>query len=488
MLKYITLIICLFGVLNAQKLPYGEPKYFEIGTNEELQQITLSIPSTISQNIIENIQPVQYQSRDYYYLKIRLDKNQPAHFKLIKSHFTDEMIVYFIDLDIKGWVGPYSIQILKNNPNPISGGLNTQDILIEISVPADSDVMFPVQEIIGPEKRPENFNDLMAPTGKSGVLPAQYRVGTKKLNSFSSTVSPIQRDHLKNILLCGYWPPSNECIRPFSTALNHDGWIGDNWEERGYDIHAYFPEFSDPDCENCGQGDGDLEVDYQDTSEDWWNIVDSINPVAIITFSRGGMDYRWEIEWMCTNWEESQWIADFEEPLYPTPSPPDSTYPQNTPRYSSLPMDSIYSAVSLSGLNTYPVIDYTYGTGNYLSEFLGYHGLWYKAEMDSLNIISSSCHVAGHIHIGGYVDWDDAHEAVKLTLREVIEVLDENEVIIGDVNYDGLISMVDLYFIVSFLMGEIEFDDNELIIADVNFDLSVDIYDVLMISNILLES
>jgi hypothetical protein len=48
--------------------------------------------------------------------------------------------------------------------------------------------------------------------------------------------------------------------------------------------------------------------------------------------------------------------------------------------------------------------------------------------------------------------------------------------------------MVDLYFIVSFLMGEIEFDDNELIIADINFDLSVDIYDVLMISNILLES
>jgi hypothetical protein len=348
--------------------------------------------------------------------------------------------------------------------------------------------MFPVQEIIGPEKRPENFNDLMAPTGKSGVLPAQYRVGTKKLNSFSSTVSLIQRDHLKNILLCGYWPPSNECIRPFSTVLNHNGWIGDNWEERGYDIHAYFPEFSDPDCENCGQGDGDLEVDYQDTSEDWWNIVDSINPVAIITFSRGGMDYRWEIEWMCTNWEESEWIADFEEPLYPTPSPPDSTYPQNTPRYSSLPMDSIYSAVSLSGLNTYPVIDYTYGTGNYLSEFLGYHGLWYKAQMDSLNNISSSCHVAGHIHIGGYVDWDDAHEAVKLTLREVIEVLDENEVIIGDVNYDGLISMVDLYFIVSFLMGEFEFDDNELIIADLNFDLSVDIYDVLMISNILLDS
>ena len=59
MLKNITLIICLFGILTAQKLPYGEPKYFEMGSNEKLQQITVSVPSTISQNIIENIQPVQ---------------------------------------------------------------------------------------------------------------------------------------------------------------------------------------------------------------------------------------------------------------------------------------------------------------------------------------------------------------------------------------------------------------------------------------------
>ena len=35
-------------MLNSQRLPYGKPKYFEIGTNEELQQITVSIPSAIS--------------------------------------------------------------------------------------------------------------------------------------------------------------------------------------------------------------------------------------------------------------------------------------------------------------------------------------------------------------------------------------------------------------------------------------------------------
>ena len=488
MIKYNTIIICLFGILTAQKLPYGEPKYFEMNVNKELHQIIVTVPFRIPHNIIENIQPVQYQSRDLYFLKLHLEKTEPAHFKLINSHFTGDMTVFFIDLDTKGWVGPYSKETIQNTLPFISGRLNTQNILIEISVPAGNDITFPVQEIIGPERRPDNFNDVTIPTVKDKTSPNRKIIRPEKPDGFSSRGSPSQRDHLKNILLCGYWPPSNECIRPFSTneTLNPDGWIGDNWEERGYDVVSYFPTFSPPDCNGCGQGNGDLEVDYQDTSEDWWNIVDSINPVAIITFSRGNIDYSWELEWQYTNYVS--WIEDFEEPLYPTPSPPDSIYPPNTPRYSSLPMDSIEAAISVAGLGLYPLIDYTYGAGNYLSEFLGYHGVWYKAQMDSLNNLNTVCYLAGHIHIGGLVDWDDAHEAVKVTLREVINVIDESEVIIGDINDDGLISILDLYFVVSFLMGEIEFDENELIIADVNFDLSVDIYDLLMISNILLDS
>ena len=235
-------------------------------------------------------------------------------------------------------------------------------------------------------------------------------------------------------------------------------------------------------------GSGDLEVDYQDTSEDWWNIVDSINPIAIITFSRGGIDYRWEIEWMTTNWIESEWIEDFEEPTYPTPSPPDSTWPQNAPRYSSLPMDSIELAMNLSGLNLYPVIDYTFGTGNYLSEYLGYHGVWYKAQMDSLDQLDRSCYLAGHIHVGGLADWEEAHEAVKITLREVIEVLDNNIPLIGDVNADGHLSILDIYFLLSYLMGEVNFDSNGIIIADVNFDSNVDIIDLLRLADNLMDS
>ena len=58
------------------------------------------------------------------------------------------------------------------------------------------------------------------------------------------------------ILLLGYWPPSNEAVRRFSRnpLLNPEGWIGENWEESGYDIISYFPSFLPPDCMNCGQG------------------------------------------------------------------------------------------------------------------------------------------------------------------------------------------------------------------------------------------
>ncbi len=48
-----------------------------------------------------------------------------------------------------------------------------------------------------------------------------------------------------NILITGYWPPTNEMIRRFSTSAtqNPTGWIGENWEGRGYNVHSFFPEF-----------------------------------------------------------------------------------------------------------------------------------------------------------------------------------------------------------------------------------------------------
>ena len=60
--------------------------------------------------------------------------------------------------------------------------------------------------------------------------------------------------------------------------------------------YLFSQEFDPPDCNDCGIGYGDLEVDYQDTTEDFWPIVNAVKPLGIITFSRGFNNMSWELE------------------------------------------------------------------------------------------------------------------------------------------------------------------------------------------------
>ena len=114
MKKHSIISILFLGAIFAQKLPYGKPNYFQIVQNKkDLKQITLKTPFDFPQELFDDVQPVKFDIYDHYYLKINLDNNSSTHFKFIRNHFSDEMKLYFIDLDTKGWVGPYSKNILK---------------------------------------------------------------------------------------------------------------------------------------------------------------------------------------------------------------------------------------------------------------------------------------------------------------------------------------------------------------------------------------
>ncbi len=230
------------------------------------------------------------------------------------------------------------------------------------------------------------------------------------------------------ILLTGYWPPTNEMVRPFSTnpKLNPDGWIGENWEGRGYDIHSFFPEFDPPNCSSCGRGMGDLEVDYQDTSADFWPIADGVAPYAVITFSRGSSGMTWELE--MNQFNRNSWVNDYDAPLQPTPSPPDDSVPVGYLRPSQLPVEFIVDAVNDSGLGLDAFVCYTGDGGGFLSEFIAYHGVWYQdIHADPGDPVF--CAAAGHVHVGTQVSWPTAHEATKVTLRTLIDYLEQIELV-----------------------------------------------------------
>ncbi|MBX3377614.1 MAG: hypothetical protein KF678_11505 [Phycisphaeraceae bacterium] len=227
-------------------------------------------------------------------------------------------------------------------------------------------------------------------------------------------------DYTNNILITGYWPPTNEMIRRFSTSAtqNPGGWIGGNWEGLGYNIHSYFPEFPGGVGTNP-QGTGDFMVDYQDTSEDWWRITAEIRPVAIITFSRGSSGSNWELEARTKN--RASWINDYIAPFQPTPSPPDPTVPAETIRFSTLPMQNIVNAVNQASLGISAFIDSNSANlaGGFLSEFIGYHGSWYQS-IHSDPSDPSWCVAAGHLHVGIDTPLAAARTATDVTLRELI--------------------------------------------------------------------
>lgn len=245
-------------------------------------------------------------------------------------------------------------------------------------------------------------------------------IGLSFFSAVAGLTSIAAAGFTNNIMITGYWPPTNEMVRRFSTSptQNPGGWIGENWEGRGYDIYSFFPEFPGGTATNP-KGEGDFEVDYQDTSADWWRITEEVKPVAIITFSRGTNGSNWEIEYRARN--RPVWINDYVAPLQPTPGPPDSSVPANTTRYSTLPMTQIRDAVNASGLGIFGVIDSQSSNlaGGFLSEYIGYHGMWYQSihasPSDPFQTVA-----AGHIHVGIDTPLNAAITATDITLRQLI--------------------------------------------------------------------
>lgn len=267
--------------------------------------------------------------------------------------------------------------------------------------------------------------------------------------AFNCVASDAIAAHTKNILITGYWPPTNEMVRPFSAnpTLNPDGWIGQNWENRGYNIYSHFPTFSNPNCTSCGAGMGELMVDYQDTSTDFWPIANAIQPVAIVTFSRTSSGPN---DWICEINQRNltTWSNDYIAPMQPTPAPPDAGVAPGFVRISTLPVQNIFDAMESSGLPIIPEIDWTGNGGGFVSEFIAYHGVWYQSNHQEPRD-PAQCVAAGHVHVGSSISWINAHEATKITLREVLDYVDALLAAPGDVNLDGAVNVADLLGVIT---------------------------------------
>ena len=441
--KIFTFTILFLNIVLTQVKPYTEPLSFS--TNEEFPIINIS-----------NFSKIQFQ-KNHKISQYIIGKNIKSlnYIDILIDKLDSDILIFLIDNSKESYIGPYSFdELIELRVGPIRGN----EIILEINNKLIKD------EFIDISLRFEKFtNNLNEET---------------KIKVSKSRENPI-------IMVTGYWPPTNEMIRHFSQNinLNTSGWEGDNWEERGYDIVSYFPEFSDPNCSNCGQGNGDLEVDYQDTSEDFWEIFNNHSPIAVITFSRGYMNQSWEMEFNAYN--RTNWINDFTSPFLPTPNPPDVNEESFFLRNSNLPMNTIINNINNLNLGLEPYIDQEGDPGHYVSEFMAYHGTWYR---DLNQFGDNNCISAGHIHVGGNINWDTAKIATEETIRSLINYLDQFIYIPGDLNQDEVIDILDLIMIMNSILGITELSTLQFYASDMNEDTLINIQDIIIIINLILNN
>jgi hypothetical protein len=286
---------------------------------------------------------------------------------------------------------------------------------------------------------------------------------------------------LPHVVLTGYWPPTNEMLRQFSPDPNQNlsTWVGENWEGRGYNVYAFFPEFPGGTGTNP-KGNGDFEVDYQDTTGDWWPLMEAIKPIGIITFSRANTTKGWELEGGNGNYVSSLWSNDYLDPKKPLSDAPMMLEPPPNQRFSSQPIDRIIAAVTDSGADVDP-FSTTIDSGRFLSNYIGYLGNWWKDLHDDPNA-PDRCYVGGHIHVGRSTNLPDAILATEVTLRTVLTHITEQRFGLGDMNCDGLVNSFDIDPFVLALLDEAGYaaafpaclHNN----ADVNGDTFINSFDI----------
>jgi pyrrolidone-carboxylate peptidase len=228
--------------------------------------------------------------------------------------------------------------------------------------------------------------------------------------------------HTKNIMLTGYWPPTGQMLARFSTdtTLNPGGWMGLDWEHRGYNVYAYYPQVGSGQSE----GTGDFAVDYQRTLADFNRITAQLHPVAILSYGQiAGSATPVVLEPNSVNW--TSWIDDYEAPYQPTPSPPDGTVPAGYVRHSTLPLQSIASAINSAGIgpNFTATINSSGDPGYFLCNYLAYQDEWYQSRNGDPSA-SYQCLAAGFTHVADYVTLSQATAVSDIELRTTIAYLD----------------------------------------------------------------
>ena len=260
-----------------------------------------------------------------------------------------------------------------------------------------------------------------------------------EMAAMASASSSSSSGGRRKIIMIGYWPPTGiqGMLNPWKTEQK-------NYKKSGFDVQAYGAEFPDPPILNPA-GTGKFRVDYQATSTDFWTMVASDRPIAIMGFGVDGPGptKKWSLETAPKNLKNighlDDWRNDYNAPKLPAvgedgdgvppntdheaqdDNPPDATQAAGLTRSNTLPYQAIKTAVQTA----VPAITVRENgnAGDFLCNYLAYHLGWYQEWSETQEF--PTCEMAGFVHVADDVTATEAAKAVTAQLDAVIAALNE---------------------------------------------------------------
>ena len=224
-LTYYSLLVIMMTNLFGQMVPYEEPSLIQSQYNISIPIRSLelkNINEPLNINIISDGALNQINSNIHLFYKLSLAEDNIYDLSFDYKNIPMETKLFIIEGD--KFLGP----ILLSGTNDLVQRVSGKDLTLEIIFQTDSldNVQLSLSDI--------SLHEQINPNPKNEFV----------INK-SSNREPV-------ILVTGFWPPTNEMIRHFSQNIFlNNNWEGENWQDRGYNIVSYFPQFTNPDCNNC---------------------------------------------------------------------------------------------------------------------------------------------------------------------------------------------------------------------------------------------
>ena len=118
------------------------------------------------------------------------------------------------------------------------------------------------------------------------------------------------------------------------------------------------------------------------------------------------------------------------------------------------------------------------------------YGDWCTGDIWALTYNQDGNHTNEHLLVSGInittFGIDQQNELLLTGNGSIYRLESDDENLIGDLNYDNQINILDVMQLISFVLGNTEFSYEQYFLADINLDNTIDILDIVQLVNIIL--